>query len=168
MPNWCANHIEISGPEDKINALWEKIEETDNLLEHLSPIGEYNREDALSKWGCKWDVDPASLELQHGMIRGYMESPWSPPIAAVDNFLSANPDCDVDLYYFEPAMDFAGSYHHGDVTISEQEKDFWIDVDLGQQLDSHFAILEMVEEHEYDTMCEVIATPPDVLINPED
>lgn len=169
MPNWCANHIEISGPKEKIQNLWDKVDETNNLLEHLCPLKKNRgREDAISGWGCKWDIDPCELALEYNKITGYFESPWSPPTIAVANFLSANPDCNIDLYYYEPAMDFAGSFHDGDIIISDQDKDFWINDEVGQMLDGHFGVYDHIEEYEEEVMTEVIATPPDVLINPED
>ena len=52
MPNWCANHIEITGPEDKINILYQDAQ--DGFLETLAPIGDWEYNTAVEKWGTKW------------------------------------------------------------------------------------------------------------------
>lgn len=67
----------------------------------------------VENWGTKWDVTVDDLhykELPGGRacIAGSFESAWSPPIAAFDHYAQANPDCELELKYFEPGMSFIG------------------------------------------------------------
>ena len=173
MPNWCANHIEISGPADKIKDLYEKTKITDRqtteqgsqvgFLEYLAPIGDYDRADAISTWGTKWEVD-VELDFSYtdtgAVVTGYFDSAWSPPVPALERFLTKNPDCDGNLFYYEPAMDFCGDLSNH-VTISDEGIDFFCNDPVGQELDGHFAIIDMLEEHEEEEQQEALATPPD-------
>lgn len=179
MPNWCANHIEISGPVEKIKDLYEKTRITDRqtteqgsqvgFLEYLAPIGDYDRADAISTWGTKWEVD---VELQFNytdsgaVVTGYFDSAWSPPVPALLNYLENNSDCDGDLYYYEPAMDFCGNVDCH-ITISDENKTFFQNNQIGQKLDEHFDIIGMLEEAEEEEMAEALATPPDVITGEE-
>ena len=172
MPNWCANHIEITGPEDKINELYMKAQE--GFLETLAPIGEWEYNTAVEKWGTKWEVDIDNLAVDLSMastdgtatLSGYFESAWSPPIDALNTYLGSNPDCEGDLYYYEPSMDFCGNMNNN-ITISSVNKDFFANDPVGQELDGHFAIIDYMEEYEDEVQEEALATPPDVLEPPE-
>ena len=113
MPNWCSNDIVISGPEDKIKDLWEAAQFKEGLLEAIAPIGEWDYDTAVAEWGTKWDVELHGLEHKPGEISGWFESAWSPPIEAIDTFLGNNPDCKVQLKYFEPGMCFVGEHVDG-------------------------------------------------------
>lgn len=134
MPNWCSNDIVITGPEDKIKVLWNLAGEAEGLLQALAPapynmfrgdlteetrqrLNEKNipnwRDWQVENWGTKWDVDLAGLEHTPGEIAGWFDSAWSPPIEALDTFLKENPDCKVQLKYFEPGMMFVGEYVDG-------------------------------------------------------
>ncbi len=145
MPNWCINHIELSGPKDKIEELYTKAKQSDELLEHISPIGAYDRDQAINQWGTKWDINPEGLDFvpdgDYSRIQGYFESAWSPPTEAIHTWLDNNPDCDAQLFFFEPAMDFAGSLDC-QINLSEESDEYFTDTELGEQLDSHFSILE--------------------------
>ena len=142
MPNWCSNSITISGPKDKIKAIWEEATaEGDHkgLLEALVPAPEnlfrgnlgaaeeaeckekgipnwYNWN--INNWGTKWDVSTEGLEFiedgDDAQITGWFDSAWSPPIEAYNNFLEENEDCSLEANYEEGGMDFAGIYDNGD------------------------------------------------------
>ena len=47
--------------------------------------------------------------------------------------------------------------------ISKQNKDFWLNTNLGVTLDNHFGVVDMLEEYEEEVQQEVLAEPPDVL-----
>lgn len=172
MPNWCANHIEITGPEDKINMLYQDAQ--DGFLETLAPIGDWEYNTAVEKWGTKWEVDIDNLAVDLSMadrngtatLSGYFESAWSPPMEALQTYLDNNQDCEGELYYYEPAMDFCGNMNNN-ITISSVNKDFFANDPVGQELDGHFAIIDYMEEYEDEVQEEALATPPDVLEPPE-
>lgn len=114
MPNWCMNSIHISGPKDKIVALWEKAKEKEGLLEAMAPIGEWNYGEACQSWGTKWDISLEALELEvdgdTASIRGAADSAWSPPIDAFEFYCNANEDVTAELAYFEPGVGFVGRW----------------------------------------------------------
>ena len=172
MPNWCANHIEITGPEDKINKLY--MDAQDGFLETLAPLGDWEYHNAVSTWGTKWEVDIDGLSVDLSMaetngtatLGGYFESAWSPPLEALQKYLNNNPDCEGDLFYYEPSMDFCGNMNNN-ITISDVNKDFFANDPVGQELDGHFAIIDYLEEYEEEEQEEALKTPPDVLEPPE-
>ena len=172
MPNWCANYIEITGPEDKINKLY--MDSQDGFLETLAPLGNWDYHDAVAQWGTKWEVDIDNLAVDLSMandngqatLGGYFESAWSPPLEALQTYLDNNPDCEGELYYYEPSMDFCGNMNNN-ITISNVNKDFFVNDPVGQELEGHFAIIDYLEEFEEEEHEEALATPPDVLEPPE-
>lgn len=139
MPNWCNNNIEITGPLDKIKALWDAAQAEDSgLLNAMVPMpvelkntrkgtngDAVNWYDwAVTNWGTKWDVELEGLEYKVGAkqarsdyaatINGWFCSAWAPPIDCYNRFLEANPDFTVTASYYETGCDFAGFYDNGD------------------------------------------------------
>ena len=179
MPNWCANHIEISGPTDKIKDLYEKTQITNRhtteqgsetgFLEYLAPQGEWDYHQCIEKWGTKWEVD-VELQLNYtdsgAVVTGYFESAWSPPVPAINHFLAENTDCDAELHYYEPSMDYCGTLDTS-ITISDVSKQFFQTDPVGKNLDRHFDIVGMLEEYEEQDQAEALATPPDVITGEE-
>jgi len=142
MPNWCNNSITISGPVDKIRAIWEKVtfdpEDTEvGLLEAMVPIGEWDYGTAVDTWGTKWDVSSEGLEFSDcgdgtAEITGWFDSAWAPPVGAYERFTEANEDCSLEASYYEPGMDFGGFWRNGDdicfedlQSLLEQPTDEW-------------------------------------------
>ena len=175
MPNWCANHIEITGPADKLKQVYNTTEiknrgkvnqgPEQGFLETIAPLGDWDYHDALNTWGTKWEVD-VELDFNYtdtgAVLTGYFDSAWNPPIQACETFMKDNPDCDIQLHYYEPAMDFCGDLNNH-ITISDTNIDFFTKDSLGQELDGHFNIVDMIEEHEEYEQEEILATPPDVM-----
>lgn len=161
MPNWCGNHIEIDGPVDKVSAIWSLAnDDTDTgLLEALCPIGKWDYHNALAEWGTKWDINMTDANLEfteyndgNAIISGYIESAWSPPVAAVDSYVQKNPDVSIRLAFYEPANDFAGTYGYADcedtdISVWDQELEFWEKDDAGIVLNEIFNIYDDVFEH---------------------
>jgi len=119
MPNWCSNSIEIRGSVEKVRELWlqaKRLESQDDgqsLLEAMAPIGEWDYDRAIATWGIKWDVSLEGLEFidtndGNGMITGYVDSAWGPPIEAFESYVANNPDVFAEIKYFEPGMSFIG------------------------------------------------------------
>ena len=134
MPNWCNNNIEITGPVDKIQALWDAAQAEDGgLLNAMVPMPVELKDTvkgsngdavnwydwSVTNWGTKWDVGLEGLELVAAgdgtaTISGYFDSAWAPPIEAYNRFLEANEDCSLTASYYECGCDFAGLYDNGD------------------------------------------------------
>lgn len=130
MPNWCSNTLLITGDTSTLVQLKSVIEQDDDhgLLEAIAPIGEYDRETAISKWGTKWDVSSEGLEYTDNgdgtsTIEGYFDSAWSPPVEAFTTLAQQWDSCYIELRYFEPGMSFIGMYD------SEGGDDYWENVD---------------------------------------
>ena len=178
MPNWCNNTITLTGPKDKITALYNKAKKEDALLQQLKPMpdalegttspapkegkvqplvdGFDNWYDwRVQNWGTKWDVDMEGLELSDDgtTITGWFDSAWAPPIHAYEYFLTANEDCSINSYYYEGGMDFAGQWEDfadAEVTPSEFTADEMEDPQMGIifTLNEHFNFSESVREYE--------------------
>ena len=127
MPNWCMNNVSISGPKEKMQVLWGLMNEKQGLLEAMVPIGEWDYSRASEVWGTKWDVNTENLEI-HEISGGRMEisgsfdSAWGPPIECFQTYLEANEDVTIHLDYFEPGMQFYGSFSR-DGSVHEEFAD---------------------------------------------
>jgi len=120
MPNWCNNSIVITGPAEKIAALWAEAQSEGNaLLNAMRPMpaelleGEAWYGWRVENWGTKWDIDQQGLEFEEfsdgtAAITGWADSAWSPPVDAFQAYSNANPDVTMELKYFEPGMAFIG------------------------------------------------------------
>ena len=178
MPNWCNNTITLTGPKEKIPAIYAKAKKDDALLQQLKPMpqeldgttspapkegkvqplvdGFDNWYDwRVQNWGTKWDVDMEGLELSDDgtTITGWFDSAWSPPIHAYEYFLTDNEDCSINSYYYEGGMDFAGQWEDfadAEVTPSEFTADEMEDSTMGIifTLNEHFGFSEAVREYE--------------------
>ena len=160
MPNWCNNTLSLTGPKEKITAIYNKAKEDNALLQQLKPMPEAlegttspapkegkvqplvdgfdNWYDwRVQNWGTKWDVDvDDNLELSDDgtTISGWFDSAWAPPIHAYEYFLTENEDCSIKSYYYEGGMDFAGlweDFADAEVTPSEFTADEMEDPQMG-------------------------------------
>ena len=171
MPNWCNNNIEITGPIDKIKALWDATQAEDGgLLNAMVPMPVELKDTikgsngdavnwydwAVTNWGTKWDVGLEGIEYTDNgdgtaTISGYFDSAWSPPIEAYNRFLEANEDCSLTGSYYEMGCDFAGFYDNGDDEHLENLRDEYDlpedqQSDLFKRLDEEYALSEQYDE----------------------
>ena len=176
MPNWCNNTITLTGPKEKITAIYNKAKEDNALLQQLKPMpaeledttkgsngDAFNWYDwRVENWGTKWDVDVEdNLELSDDgtTITGWFDSAWAPPIHAYEYFLTDNEDCSISSCYYEGGMDFAGKWEDFadmEVTPSEFTADEMEDSNSGliYELNENFAFSEMVREYEEEEKTE--------------
>lgn len=184
MPNWCNNTITLTGPKEKITAIYNKAKEDNALLQQLKPMPEAlegttspapkegkvqplvdgfdNWYDwRVQNWGSKWDVDVDNLELSDDgtTITGWFDSAWAPPIHAYEYFLTDNEDCSIKSYYYEGGMDFAGlweDFADAEVTPSDFTADQMEDPNSGliYDLDQHFNFSDWVREYEEEQKTE--------------
>ena len=178
MPNWCNNTITLTGPKEKITAIYAKAKEDNALLQQLKPMPDalegttspapkegkvqplvdgfdnwyYWR---VKNWGSKWDVDADNLELSDDgtTISGWFDSAWAPPIHAYEYFLTDNEDCSIKSYYYEGGMDFGGlweDFADAELTMSDFTADEMEDPNSGliYDLNEHFNFAEYVREYE--------------------
>jgi hypothetical protein len=175
MPNWCNNNIDITGPADKIKALWDAAQAEDGgLLNAMVPMPVELKDTvkgsngdavnwydwSVTNWGTKWDVDSEGLEFLDNedgtaSISGYFDSAWSPPIEAYNRFLEANEDCSLNASYYEMGCDFAGMYDNGDdesIEGLQEESKLPEDQqsDLFKRLDDEWNLSEQFAEYDED------------------
>ena len=183
MPNWCNNTITLTGPKDKVKKIFDEAKKEDCLLNLLYPMpsalegttspapkegkvqplvdGFDNWYDwRVQNWGSKWDVDTDNLEYREeddqGIIQGWFDSAWAPPIHAYEYFLTHNEDCSIKSYYYEGGCDFAGEWYDfadamlnpSDFTADEMEQK---KSGLIYDLNEHFAFSESVREYEEES-----------------
>ena len=128
MPNWCWNHLEVSGDEIQLREFVEKstinIEENNEFsFEGTLPRGD--RKDwyewSLENWGTKWDACEAHVD--HNDIDYFavtFDTAWGPPINWLKNIIKDFPDLQFALEYEEPGMAFGGK-------LSAHYNNFWND-----------------------------------------
>jgi hypothetical protein len=113
MPNWCSNSLTVVGDKDYLDKL-EAAGNEGKLLETIKPIGEWEYETALNEWGTKWDVAECGVDrIDDNNIHFYFDSAWSPPVMAYEHLLEQEGVENVTATYFEPGMDFCGSWEDG-------------------------------------------------------
>lgn len=186
MPNWCNNTITLTGPKDKVKKIYDEAKKEDCLLNLLYPMpsalegttspapkegkvqplvdGFDNWYDwRVQNWGSKWDVDTDNLEYREeddqGIIQGWFDSAWAPPIHCYEHFLTNNEDCSIKSYYYEGGMDFGGlweDFADAEVTPSDFTADEMEDPNSGliYDLDQHFNFSEYVREYEEEQKTE--------------
>src|SRR6056300_198962 len=84
MPNWCYNNVDITAATDEQKDLLDRVsraEAADGFFAMFRPIGEWDYNVALEKWGTKWDVDPLDVDFDGTTMSTSFDSAWAPPIA---------------------------------------------------------------------------------------
>jgi hypothetical protein len=139
MPNWCNNHLTITGDKknlDRIKFYLEDIEKKDDSSpgifmalvgrDQSISLTEYEHggwyDSNVEYWGCKWDVSYAEANINYGddSITMSFDSAWSPPVRFIER-LGELFDVSCELYYEEPGCDFCGKsfFNNEDGLIEE-------------------------------------------------
>ena len=126
MPNWCYNHLTITGDKENLDRIKFHLEDIENK-DNVSPgifmalvgrdqsleLNEYEKggwyDSNVSYWGTKWDVsyNESGVEYSDDTITMSFQSAWSPPIPFIQHLGRLfNVEC--ELYYEEPGCDFCG------------------------------------------------------------
>jgi len=121
MPNWCYNHLEVTGEEKQLQEFVEKSlvspekneihDATGFTFEGTLPRGD--RKDwyewSIANWGTKWDAcEPNICHNDINFFSVNFESAWAPPVQWIDNIMKDFPDLSFILEYEEPGMGFGG------------------------------------------------------------
>ena len=115
MPNWCYNNVDITAKTDDQKMLLDRVsraETADGFFAMFRPIGEWDYNVALEKWGTKWDVEPLDVDYDGTTLSTSFDSAWSPPVALYEYLKDQG--FEVSAGYYEPGMDFAGEWVDGD------------------------------------------------------
>lgn len=174
MPNWCENHLVIEHDnQEKLQELHDAMIDrkflgtvipvpSELLNEKTTSVGgpDSDEKDALrqqmlekhgfeswydfrtNKWGTKWEVEIYEPELEKGRLTAMFSSAWSPPIGIYQELTSQG--FNVEAMFYEPGMDFAGTY-----TSDEGELVYTCE-DMPLELDNYFGHTRWQEEMEED------------------
>ena len=125
MPNWCYNHITITGEPKSIKRigavcqiLKNSKDNSDGLFKSLiglppeTDMENYENQGwyptNINWFGTKWDVGTDFVqEIGEDQITFSGETAWSPPIQFCIE-LARQYKVDVEMYYEEPGADFTG------------------------------------------------------------
>ena len=173
MPNWCINRLTLTSNTPEAVALLDAIvaangKELFNVLRPMPPnifrgnLGAAEREMygannwydwGVSNWGCKWDTDADTWDRNGNVMSLNYDTPWGPPIELY-SYLVEN-GFSVDAGYYEPGMDFAGTWVDGEDCIennisdaARRDESEW--TDFQAELIEDWGIAEMVAEMEED------------------
>lgn len=115
MPNWCANVLEVVGPEDKLTEFKNKARGKNSPLSFysLKPYpDEWDYNWCNDNWGTKWDIDDSDTEEIKNESDDWIlrfHTAWAPPIPLLETVSKQFPDLGFRVIYAEPGMDFSGS-----------------------------------------------------------
>lgn len=152
MPNWCYNHLEISGPEESLHKFYNLLlenaekrikelkepvlmkEEYISLLETFLPASDYFRslegfnnggiEWCVMNWGCKWSERPLSSHLEKEEWEFIFFTPWNPPLAGYYKVSEIFSDLMFVHYYHDEGLLFAGvAVYQNGIAIFDYETD---------------------------------------------
>ena len=146
MPNWCSNTLMVT---HKNTAMIDRVENAVNagkLLEEFSPLGEWEYNAAVEKWGTKWDINSGDvIDRNENTITVSFMTAWSPPINFYDELLAQG--FEVHAEYFEPGVCFVGKYIDGeDEEYSFETADLL--EEIPEDLVENWGIRDMMEEWE--------------------
>ena len=143
MPNWCYNNVDITATTEEGKALLYRVstaETADGFFEMFRPLGEWDYNRSVEFWGTKWDVEPMDVDFDGTTLSTSFDSAWSPPVALYEYLKDQG--FEVSANYYEPGMDFAGTWVDGDDFYLENISDL-----ARQETDSlstqEYDILEM-------------------------
>lgn len=114
MPNWCWNHLIVTGDKKELQEFVEKStnahKETQFSFEGTLPRGDRKNwyDWSIGNWGTKWDACEPHINNNKKYFSVTFESAWSPPIAWLENIVHMFPKLYFTLEYEEPGMCFAG------------------------------------------------------------
>ena len=161
MPNWCNNSLTISHKDaDTLDNLMAQIraDSDERLFQHIKPMPEELRDTtspsdspnwydwSCDNWGTKWDACNVDYEEYDGIVTFAFDTAWSPPIPVYEAL--ADMGFEVQAYYVEFGMMYAGSWHcNADGEVSEEYSDD-ISESVPQDVDEEFGITEQLEEWE--------------------
>lgn len=182
MPNWCWNTLTISHKDPAMIKRFRKAAETGILQEflpcpeelldtpsspgttdkelqerHKANIEKYGASDwydwNVANWGTKWDFtcDSDDGNNNDNEITTAFDTAWAPPIAAYRKLEEMG--FEIDAYYQESGMCFAGHYEQGEEEYVEYDfsNENWRDTmsdDIADMLESEYESWQMWQEEE--------------------
>ena len=123
MANYCSCNIVISGDENDIKRLFDKLNSEElkgkNLHSENIPLL-FESVDEKYDWGSKWQIID-SMEFEGDTLYLYGDSAWKPADGLWEK-ISKDYNATVSCEYSEPGCDFAGKtiWENGEETFREE------------------------------------------------
>jgi len=118
MPNYCENHITISGDKSKfIDKLVKEFRNEDGSpFGHVIPPNDNDTAlDRTETWGCKWEPDVYDVNYEEKDDQFYLyvacQTPWSPPTGILNKLFQMG--YIVSCQYIEFGNSFVGEFDNG-------------------------------------------------------
>jgi hypothetical protein len=155
MPNWNSNFLSITSDDVELMAKVKSAAESsseDGFFQSMMPRPLTEDGDWYSwnvnNWGTKWDTGVNIIDQSDNEIVLSFDTAWSPPIGFYA-FLEEM-GYEVDAFYYEPGMCFAGHYTDGTDDYYEYSgmNSEQVKVMLPMELDECFCISESMAEYE--------------------
>ena len=154
MPNWCDNTLNISNADkSKIDALETELKKDDaEILKFLRPYeGEWDYGWCVENWGTKWDARVIDYFRDgDNSISITFETAWGPPLTLYSYLYESDEGWEIDAYYNEPGMCFAGTWYNGSDDLYEyaELRADEIDEELPEELNEMYAIAQYKRDWE--------------------
>lgn len=173
IPNWCMNRLTLTANTPEAEVILNNIVAANgqglfNILRPMPPnifrgnLGQAEREKygtanwydwGIANWGCKWDADADTWDHADNVLTLGFDSAWGPPIELYSYL--AERGFGVDAGYYEPGMDFAGTWVDGEDRIesgisdaARRDESEW--TTFQADLIEEWGIVEMVAQMEED------------------
>lgn len=116
MPNWCSNtatfkHTDPNMIKRAVDAFSAGKFLQEFVPQTCEPDDWYDWN--VNNWGTKWDVGDSDgvVVIEPNQLVVIFDSAWAPPTAAYR--VMEGLGFEIDAFYHEPGMGFAGRYHAG-------------------------------------------------------
>lgn len=140
MPNWCNNHIQISGTKENMEKIYHLFKNTESkryreilVMNHLIPhdaeykriekSGNYLLNPQTSFYGTKWDFSLSEAnvnDVQEDYVSLSPSTAWSPPSEFCEK-LAKKYDVEVRIDYEEGGVGFVGREVYNSDGLIEQQ-----------------------------------------------
>ena len=128
MPNWVMNTLTLEGDKELIAevgarlrapiphgedqdhefSFWNIIKPDDSIMDEYEGKNDFNNTSPnnwyhwnVRNWGCKWDARVTNSEITENTLCYYFDTPWGPPMNALQTLSEQYPTLQIQLRYIE-------------------------------------------------------------------
>ena len=153
MPNWCNNVVTINSDDPEQIKRIEAAVNQGKLFEEFMPFpnGEWDYGWCVENWGTKWDARVIDYFRDgDNSISITFETAWGPPLTLYSYLYESDEGWEIDAYYNEPGMCFAGTWYNGSDDLYEYAElsADEIDEELPEELNEMYAIAQYKRDWE--------------------
>lgn len=144
MPNWCANTLTVEHSDPAMIDKFQSAVEECNLLQTFVPLDQWDFEEAVDKWGTKWDISNGEVidRWSPETLCVSFDTAWSQPSGFYDELMEQG--FTVSAQFFEPGVGFVGQYVDGEEVVYEIDPDDL--TNIPGYLNEQWGITEMFED----------------------